>query len=127
MEIGLTFIRIGIGLLFIKHGWTKVMGGKETWMYLGLQMKNFGITFAHESWGLAASCAEFFGGIALVLGSGTRFFATLMACVMAVAVSKHITDSQDFMHPLALLIIFVGFIIAGAGSYSLDARAEKLM
>ncbi len=127
MELGLTLIRIGIGLLFIKSGWTKVHAGSEMWTYLGSQMQSFGITFAPTAWGLAATLAEFCGGIALVLGSGTRFFASLMAIVMMVAISKHITNSEDFMYPLSLLIIFVGLIIAGAGQYSMDARAEKLL
>ena len=122
--IGLAFIRIGIGIIFVFHGWAKITGGTEKWLWLGSQMKHFGITFWPLFWGIMATCAEFFGGIFLTAGFATRIAALFMSCVMIVALSYHFSAHDPFAtysHPLSLLIVFIGLIIAGGGAYSLDA------
>ena len=80
-SFGLFLIRIGLGAIFIYHGWPKVIGGVDQWHWLGLQMSHVGITFMPAFWGLLAALIEFLGGICLVLGLGTRFWAFLLACV----------------------------------------------
>ena len=119
----LTFIRVLIGLTFIKHGYDKVMGGNSEWIWMGQQMKNLGIRYGFLYWGLAAALAEFGGGLMLTLGFATRLFAFLLACVMFVATLHHINkgDRWGFISfPLSLLIVFIGFMIAGGGPYSID-------
>lgn len=113
----LAFIRIGIGLLYIVHGSLKLFHGPAEWLWLGNQMKNLGITWWPLLWGLAATLAEFGGGILLTLGLYTRIAAFFMACTMVVAVIYHIANKDPWSSvsfPLSMLIVFIGFICAGS-------------
>lgn len=127
-NLGLLFLRVGIGLIFMRHGIPKLFAGLETWQWLGSQMSNLGIHFAHPFWGFAVGCAESFGGLCLILGLGTRIATSFMAFVMFVALVMHLTKGDAWAmlaHPLSLLVVFVALIIMGAGSYSFDARCAK--
>ena len=122
-DLGLLVMRLGLGLIFMRHGFPKLLGGVPEWQWLGDQMANLGITFWPILWGLAAACTESFGGVALFLGLGVRLAAPLMAFVMSVAVVMHITKGDPWgyiSHPLALMVVFIGLFITGAGMYSLD-------
>lgn len=119
----LLFARVFMGLLFIKHGYLKIVGGMPEWIWTGEQMKNLGITFWPLFWGLAATFAEFGGGIMLVLGFGTRIAAALLIFTMFVAVIHHICNNDPWGYisfPLSQMVIFIAFFIAGGGLYSLD-------
>ncbi len=123
-DLGLLIMRVGIGLIFIMHGYAKIMGGSTQWLWLGSQMSFIGIQVYPTFWGFLAACSEFFGGILLLLGLGTRFVVFFMACVMFVATIMHYTQGDPFgtyAHPLALLIVFIGLLFAGSGKYSIDA------
>lgn len=123
-DLGLLVLRVGIGLIFIKHGYPKLMGGQEKWIWLGNQMVHVGITFAPSFWGLMAAVAECIGGVLLVLGLATRLAAFLMADVMIIAMLMHVNQGDSFTtysHPMSLLVVFVSLLISGAGAYSLDA------
>ena len=122
-EIGLMIIRIGIGAIFVRHGYPKIVGGTQSWMWLGSQMSNIGIYFAPLFWGFIAACTEFFGGMLLITGLATRFASFLLAFQMFVALMHHLNKGDSFniySHPLSLLIVFLGLMVAGAGCYSLD-------
>lgn len=122
-DLGLFIIRVGIGALFVLHGYPKLMGGSAQWVWLGSQMAAIGIRFYPTFWGFMAAISEFFGGILLILGLATRFAAFFIACVMLVALSMHFSVGDPFAtysHPLALLVVLVGIFFAGAGSLSID-------
>lgn len=121
-DLGLLFIRVGIGLIFIKHGFSKIIGGQEVWASLGMSMQNLGVTFMPTFWGFLAACAEFFGGIALVTGFYVRYAALFMACVMVVAIIMHYNQGdgfQLFSHALSLFCVFAGLVISGGGGYAI--------
>ena len=124
MQLGLLFIRVGVGVMFVVHGWGKVIGGVETWHWLGSQMSNLGITFLPVLWGILAASTEFFGGLCLIFGFGTRVAALLLSFVMFVAVVHHLQKGDSFVggysHALTMLLVFIGFVLAGPGRYSLD-------
>jgi putative oxidoreductase len=125
ISVGLLIIRLGIGCLFIMHGYPKIIGGAEKWLSIGGAMQHLGITFMPTFWGFMASIAEFFGGMALMLGLFTRVATFLLGCVMSVATIMLISTGASFSkfaHPLALLILFCSLFIAGAGPLSLDNR-----
>lgn len=122
-DIGLTVIRMGIGILFIGHGYLKIARGKAELLWTGQQMANFGITFAPLFWGILAMLSELLGGISLTLGLGTRIAAFFMSCVMIVAIRYHIKNGDSYGYisfPLSQLVIFIGLFITGSGVYSLD-------
>jgi len=127
-DYALVLIRILVGIMYIKHGWGKVIGGKSEWIWMGEQMKNLGITWFPIFWGLAATFTEFGGGIMLTLGLGTRISAALMAFTMFVAVLHHISNNDSWGYisfPLSMMVVFIGLIISGSGSLSIDAYLLK--
>lgn len=122
-SIALAFIRIGIGVLFIGHGSLKIIRGMPELRWTGEQMVNLGIHFAPLFWGICAMLSELLGGICLLLGFSTRIAACFMSFVMVVAIIYHVKNGDSYGYisfPLSQLIIFIAFIIAGAGIYSLD-------
>ena len=122
VDLGLLFLRIGVGFIFIKHGSEKILS-IETWHWLGSQMANLGITFMPPLWGFIAAYTEFIGGICLVLGLGTRIVSLLLSCVMFVAFMHHYAKGDSWGHyssPLSFLAVFLGIALTGPGRYSLD-------
>lgn len=126
-NLGLLVIRVGIGLIFMRHGLPKVIAGVKTWRGIGNHLTVLGITnlpiFLTTFLGFMSACSEGIGGLLLILGLATRVVAFIMACNMAVAVMFHVArhDAWTILsHPLSLLVVFIGLMIAGAGVYSLD-------
>ncbi len=134
-DVGLLLFRLGLGGMFIWHGAPKVFGGPETWAALGKTMAVFGITFAPAFWGLMSGCAEFFGGILIVLGLFYRLACAFLIINLGVAfISQMIGDkglmkaSQSFEDAFS----FLAALFIGPGKYSIDEklgfnkRSEKL-
>lgn len=127
-NMGLFVLRVGIGIIFVLHGYPKIIAGPTMWAGLGTGMNFFGITFMPVMWGCAAACSEFFGGIALIVGLGTRVASFFLACTMIVATSFHLTKGGPFSsysHPLSLLIVFASLILMGGGALSCDNCLTK--
>lgn len=77
---------------------------------------------------LMAGSAEFFGGLALIIGLLTRPAAAVLALTMVVAIATvHLVNgffmsNNGYEFALALLAISVAIMIEGAGKLSLDKR-----
>ena len=127
-DVGLLLLRLGIGVMFIYHGWPKLMGGSQTWLGLGQAMGNLGITFAPTFWGFMAAGAEVFGGLALILGAPFRIFCAIAAFDMFVAALFHLRGGQGLQqasHAIELMIVFISLLVMGAGRYSLSAKSQS--
>jgi putative oxidoreductase len=128
LDLGLLILRIGLGLIFVAHGYPKIVGGIEKWQMIGTAMSNLGITFMPAFWGFAAACSEFFGGICFMLGLGMRIAIFFLSCVMMVAFVFHMNNGDPFTvysHPLSLLIVFISLFFMGAGNYSFGYMLSK--
>jgi len=128
-DIGLLVLRVGIGIMFMIFGWGKITGGPDTWTQLGGAMGAFGITFAPAFWGFMAAFAEFFGGLALLLGILVRPFAALLAFTMLVAavmLIKSGANLQKYSHAVNMCIVFVSLLILDPGKYALGAKISFL-
>ena len=123
-NLAILILRIGIGFMFILHGWPKFIGGPEKWIILGgYGMNAIGINFIPIFWGLMAAFSEFFGGIHLILGLFTRFFSLLLFVTMSVATMTHISDGiMDSSHAIESSIVFLSLFLMGGGKYSLDYK-----
>lgn len=122
---GLLLIRLGLGILFILHGYPKLLGGPELWTGVGGAMGNLGITFMPMLWGLLAAMAETIGGICLLFGLFFRPMAIAMAFTMVVAALSHIERGQGLAgasHALEMCTVFIGLAFVGPGKYSIDKR-----
>ncbi|MBD3421081.1 MAG: DoxX family membrane protein [Chitinivibrionales bacterium] len=127
-DVGLLMLRLGIGFMFVLHGYPKLAGGPEKWTALGGAMSSFGITFVPAFWGFMAACAEFFGGLLLMAGLLTRISGGLLLITMLVAAVKHIAAGDGlpgYSHAVEAGILFLSLIFIGPGIYSLDELLDK--
>jgi len=121
-DIGILLLRVGFGIIFIMHGYPKLLGGVDKWTGLGSMV---GFPFFPAFWGFMAAFSESVGGLMLVLGACTRTASVLLALTMVGAITFHVTSAQGSpMHAVESLIIFVSFIFMGAGKYSIDNYIE---
>ncbi len=122
-DIGLLFLRIGLGAMFLYHGLPKIVGGAEKWVTLGTAMKYTGIQFMPVFWGFMAAFSEFFGGLCLILGLVFRPVCMLLAITMAVATAMHLGRGDSLQvasHAIENGIVFLSLIFIGPGKYSFD-------
>ena len=121
-DLGLLFLRIGLGIAFLIHGVPKLMGGPEKWMALGGAVGLLGIKFAPAFWGLMAALSEAVGGALLMLGIFFRPACLFLAVTMAVAMNMHISKGDPFpvfSHALEDGIVFLSLILIGPGRFTL--------
>ena len=120
-------LRIPVGVIFAAHGAQKLFG----W-FGGYGLDGTGQFFAsvglHPGYGLAllAGAAEFFGGLALVVGLLVRPAAASLAFAMLVAIfavhwSKgFFAAAGGYEYALALFAAALALVFSGAGRYSVD-------
>lgn len=121
-DLGLLIIRIGIGLLMIKHGWPKITGGIEKWEKLGSNMEVIGIAFLPAFWGFCAALAETGGGLLIAAGLFFRPSVALVLFTMIIAVMVNVADGGsfgDWSEAAEIGVVCLGLLIAGAGKYAL--------
>lgn len=120
-DIGLLILRVTLGVVFIYHGGQKLFGlfggyglaGTAQWM------GSIGIPLPYVS-ALAAGSAEFFGGLALLLGLWTRVAAVPMVFTMLVAIvsahwGKFDAQSGGMEYPLTLAAALAALALIGGG------------
>ncbi|MDS4013819.1 MAG: DoxX family protein [Candidatus Accumulibacter sp.] len=120
-------LRIAAGVIFAAHGAQKLFGlfGGYGLEGTGQWMESIGLAPGYLM-ALLAGSAEFFGGLALLLGLLVRPSALVLAFTMAVAIATVHLEKGLFMandgyeFGLALLAISVGLVFSGAGRLSLD-------
>ncbi|UZE94807.1 DoxX family protein [Alkalimarinus alittae] len=126
-------LRLPAGVIFVAHGAQKLFGsfggygleGTGQWMAsIGLEP---GYLMA-----LVAGSAEFFGGIALLLGLLTRPAALMLAITMLVAIiTVHLPNglfmsNNGYEFGLALLGMSVALVFNGGGKFSLDRKLSGI-
>ena len=119
--LGLIFVRSGYGKLFDMSAYATILQGRGIPVFLAY----------------IAVAAEFFGGIALILGFATRYVVLVMIVFMIVAtLTSHrywqFTDAnvrriQDssFYKNLAMTGGFCFLFICGSGRFSVDAWLRR--
>ena len=125
-------LRVPVGIILAAHGGQKLFAwfGGYGLEGTGQWMEGIGLAPGFVM-ALLAGSAEFFGGIALILGLLTRPAAALSAFTMVVAIfSVHgsnglFMSNNGYEFALALLAATVALAIQGAGSFSLDAVVSK--
>lgn len=122
-DSALLIFRLGLGGMFMWHGWPKIIGGTDKWAGLGKTMGTFGIEFAPTFWGFMASFAEFGGGLLFALGLFYRPACFLLFSNMMVAFSSQMIDGKGLQKASQSLEDGLSFFAAGfigPGRYSLD-------
>ena len=121
-------LRIPVGIIFAAHGAQKLFGwfGGYGLEGTGKWMASIGIEPGMLMAALAGG-AEFFGGLALLLGLLVRPAAAVLGFTMLVAIfSVHIGNglfmsNNGIEFGLALLAVTVSLLVSGAGRVSVDA------
>lgn len=125
--LGALALRIPIGIIFMAHGAQKLFGwfGGYGLEGTGQWMASIGLAPGYLM-ALMAGSAEFFGGLALVVGLLVRPAALALSVAMVVAIlSVHIKNglfmsNNGYEFGLALLAVSVSLLFSGAGSASVD-------
>ena len=125
----LTLLRLVLGVAMLLHGWEKLIpagGLHRNHLLAGAEaFGHYVATLGLPYWlGYVAVVTEFLGGLCLILGLLTRFWALLIAGDMLVAIVR-----VDIHHgyagsqySLALFGIALMLLVAGSGAMSLDRR-----
>lgn len=124
-DLGLLLLRVGIGVMFMVHGYPKLLGGPDAWAGLGGVMGKVGLNFAPALWGFLAALAEFGGGLLLALGLFFRVASLGLLVTMIMATVMHLSKGDgfsDYSHALESAFVFLGLLFAGPGRYSFDER-----
>ena len=122
-DLGLLFLRAGIGVMMTLHGWPKLAGGMETWAKLGGAMTHLGIKFFPVFWGFSCAMVETIGGVLLIIGflfRPTTILLSMNFVVASVLLYKTSSSFTEWSRPVEMLILFVSLIFIGAGKYSVD-------
>ena len=136
-EITYTILRLVLGIVFFAHGAQKMLGwfggyGFSGTMHFFTQTAHIPAPFA-----FLAICAEFFGGIGLIIGFLTRIAAFGITCNMLVAIlTVHIHNGffmnwygnqkgEGFEYHLLVIAIAAVLLIRGGGAFSADRALSK--
>ncbi len=125
-------LRIPVGIIFVAHGAQKLFGwfGGYGLEGTGQWTASVGLNPGYLLATLAGS-AEFFGGLALVLGLLVRPAAAVLAFTMLVAIfGVHVGNglfmsNNGFEYGLALLAVAATLVVTGAGRVSIDAAVSR--
>lgn len=121
-------LRVVVGIVFAVHGGQKLflMGFEGVSGFFGM----LGIPLPFIA-AIVVTFLELVGGIALILGIGTRYVSALLVVNMLVAMSLvhmpngFFVSDNGYELVLTLAAAALYFAITGAGSLSLDARLAK--
>lgn len=123
----ITILRIIVGAVFLAHGYQKVF----VYGHAGVAQSFAGMGIPLPSVAAALVAAvELLGGIALILGVGTRIAATLLAMDMLGAI-LFVHGRNGFFLPTGaefattLLGASIALAIAGAGAASVDNALSR--
>lgn len=118
-DLAILLLRIGVGVIFIYHGWGKLTGIEGVQGFFG----NIGIPFpAVMAWVVAF--IEFFGGLMVLFGAYAKIPYLLLALIMVVALFT-VKIEQGFEAAridMLLLLTTLALFFLGSGNYSVDHK-----
>jgi putative oxidoreductase len=125
--LGPALARLTVGVVFIGTGWGKLHSLPQvTEFFASLHIP------APAFQARLAASTEFFGGILVLVGLGTRLVSLPLAFTMVVAILTAKRADIDGVSALlgleewSYLVMFLWLALAGAGALSLDALLARL-
>ena len=125
-DVALLLARLGLGVIFIAHGWQKVRVKGMATTAVGLDQVGVPAPVVATYY---ATCVELIGGAALIAGLFTVVAATLLfvdmlgAFVFVHATHGVFVDYGGYELVLALGLAALLIAVFGAGRYSIDGLA----
>lgn len=128
IDWGLLVIRVGIGIMFMLHGDSKLFGGPDVWVGYGERGPgSLGIAWGWTFLGISGRFERIRWGLLLLLGFLTRPALVFLMGTMVFAAGFHIIeDVGSPYHAIESLLLFTGLFISGPGRYSLDETIFSL-
>jgi putative oxidoreductase len=116
-------VRVAVGWNLLVHGWAKVQRGPSAFVP-AFQQIGFDPALP---WIWSALFIEFFGGLAILIGLFTRFFAAAAAIEMAVitAIYWNVGFSwlnRGYEYTLLWGLVCLAIALRGGGPYSADRK-----
>ncbi|HEV2379670.1 MAG TPA: DoxX family protein [Terriglobia bacterium] len=130
-DLALTILRLVLGIVFFAHGSQKMLGWFGGYGFKGT-MGFFTQQHIPAPLAVLAICAEFFGGLGLIVGLLARIAAFGITCNMVIAIlTVHLPNGffmnwaanqkgEGFEFHLLVLAMTVAIMIKGAGALSID-------
>jgi putative oxidoreductase len=121
-DLAILLLRIGVGVIFIVAGWSKLTGIEGTQGFF----ENSGIPLPGiMAWVVAI--IEFVGGIMVLTGTYIRIPALLLACVMigALIFTKLDATFGAMRLDTMLLLTSLALFIFDSGKYSVDNKIKN--
>ena len=125
--LGPTLARLTVGLVFIGTGWGKLHSIPDVTSFftdLGIPAPGFNARLT--------AATEFFGGLLVLLGLGTRLASLPLAFTMMIAIITAKRANIDGITALvgfeewSYLVFFIWIALAGPGPLSLDALIARV-
>ena len=118
-SLTLLLLRCGLGLVFIYHGYPKLIGSTERFV------ESFQAIGLPRYFVYVAGVIESFGGLAIALGLFTPVVGIILLLEMAAAMWKYnfnegIYAVREYELPLILGLASLALAATGAGMFSLD-------
>ena len=119
-------LRVTAGLIFLPHGWPKLMMGITGTANFALVKR--GIQPA-EPLAVILIAIETLGGLCIALGLFTRFWAAAATIEMIVIIFQYAPKfgwtGPGYEYPLFWSIVLLIIALRGGGAYSLDRRIGR--
>ncbi len=130
-DVGLLLLRIGIGGMFVYHGWPKIAGGAAEWEKLGQIVTAVGLPVGFLFTGFLLACTEFFGGIFLIFGTFIRPFCALLCWDMILGAAMCLRNGEGISsvattYFIEMGIVFLSLLFIGPGEFTYTAMTEAM-
>jgi putative oxidoreductase len=128
----LTLLRLVMGIIFFAHGAQKALGWFGGYGFSGTMGFFTNMMHIPAAFAFLAICAEFLGGIGLILGALGRIAAFGIFCNMVVAILMVHSQfglfmnwtgqqkGEGFEYHLLAIAIAVVLMVKGSGAFSVD-------
>jgi putative oxidoreductase len=114
-DLALLLIRVGLALVFIAHGWEKIVGMEDVITFFAtLKLSAF--------WAYVVAYVELIGGISMLIGvftgwTGILLAATMVGAIAMVKLTKGFIGGYEF--DLMLFLAAIAISLAGPGHYTI--------
>jgi putative oxidoreductase len=127
LPVAATLVRVVVGIMFVMHVWGKFNAGPAA---IATNFGKYGLPMP-DLFAYAAMFLESVGGVCLIVGLFTRFFAAALAVEMGIALlvvhlpKGYAASGGGYEYVLLIGVVLLAIAMRGGGPYSVDAKIGK--